>query len=161
MDAKGSSSTIAAADGHDGARAPKVSVLLVDDHTLVRQGLRKILSADPEIEIVGEAGDGQSAIESARRLRPSVVVMDIGLPGMNGIEATAAITKSAEGVNVLILSMHADELYVSQGLKAGAHGYLLKDSEDLDLIEGIKSVARGGLYFSASVSKLAGRSLAR
>ena len=161
MDAKGSPSTIPAADGNEDVHGTRVSVLLVDDHTLVRQGLRKILSADPEIEIVGEASDGQSAIESARRLRPAVVVMDIGLPGMNGIEATSAITKGTEGVKVLILSMHADELYVRQGLKAGAHGYLLKDSEDLDLIEGIKSVARGGLYFSASVSKLAGRSLAR
>src|SRR6185295_18172444 len=99
--------------------------------------------------------------ETAKRLRPSVVVMDIGLPGMNGIDATRHITRDVAGVNVLILSMHADEMYVAQGLKAGAHGYLLKDSEDLDLIEGIKSVARGGLYFSASVSKLAGRSLAR
>ena len=144
-------------DGHES----RVKVLLVDDHTLVRQGLRKILTADPEIEIIGEAGDGESAIETAKRLRPSVVVMDIGLPGMNGIDATAHITRDIQGVNVLILSMHADEMYVRQGLKAGAHGYLLKDSEDLDLIEGIKSVARGGLYFSASVSKLAGRSLAR
>jgi two-component system response regulator NreC len=132
----------------------KIHVLLVEDHTIVRQGLRKILESDPEIEISGEVGDGRGAVESAKRLRPTVVVIDIGLPGLNGIEATNQIMKSTEGVNVLILSMHSDDIYVRQALKAGAKGYLLKDAEDLDLIKAVKSVARGGSYFSPSISKV-------
>jgi two-component system response regulator NreC len=132
----------------------KIRVLLAEDHTVVRQGLRRILESDPEIEIGGEVGDGRSAVESAKRLRPTVVVIDIGLPGLNGIEATSQIMKSTTGVAVLILSMHSDDIYVRQALKAGAKGYLLKDSEDLDLIKAVKSVARGGSYFSPSISKV-------
>jgi len=132
----------------------KIRVLLAEDHTVVRQGLRKILESDAEIEIGGEVGDGRSAVESAKRLRPTVVVIDIGLPGLNGIEATNQIMKSTDGVSVLILSMHSDDVYVRQALKAGAKGYLLKDSEDLDLIKAVKSLARGGSYFSPSVSKV-------
>lgn len=132
----------------------KIRVLLAEDHTVVRQGLRKILESDPEIEIGGEVGDGRSAVESTKRLRPTVVVIDIGLPGLNGIEATNQIMKSTDGVSVLILSMHSDDVYVRQALKAGAKGYLLKDSEDLDLIKAVKSLARGGSYFSPSVSKV-------
>src|SRR5262245_40799435 len=114
-----------------------ISVLLVEDHTLVRQGLRKILEADPEIQIIAEAGDGVAAVEEALRLRPAVIVIDVGLPEMNGIEATRRITSNMDGAVVLILSMHADEAYVRQSLKAGAKGYLLKDSEDLDLIRAV------------------------
>jgi len=132
----------------------KIRVLLAEDHTVVRQGLRKILESDPEIEISGEVGDGRGAVEAAKRLRPTVVVIDIGLPGLNGIEATNQITKGVHGVSVLILSMHSDGVYVRQGLKAGAKGYLLKDSEDLDLIKAVKSLAGGGSYFSPSVSKV-------
>jgi two-component system response regulator NreC len=132
----------------------KIRVLLAEDHTVVRQGLRKILESDPEIEIGGEVGDGRGAVESAKRLRPTVVVIDIGLPGLNGIEATNQIMKSTDGVSVLILSMHSDDVYVRQALKAGAKGYLLKDSEDLDLIKAVKSLARGGSYFSPTVSKV-------
>jgi two-component system response regulator NreC len=132
----------------------KIRVLLAEDHTVVRQGLRKILESDPEIEISGEVGDGRGAVEAAKRLRPMVVIIDIGLPGLNGIEATSQITKGIQGVRVLILSMHSDGVYVRQGLKAGAKGYLLKDSEDLDLIKAVKSLAGGGSYFSPSVSKM-------
>ena len=132
----------------------KIRVLLADDHTVVRQGLRKILESDPDIEICGEVGDGRAAVEAVKRLRPTVVVIDIGLPGLNGIEATNQITKGADGVSVLILSMHSDDVYIRQGLKAGAKGYLVKDSEDLDLIKAVKSLARGGSYFSPSVSKV-------
>ncbi|MBI3770360.1 MAG: response regulator transcription factor [Deltaproteobacteria bacterium] len=132
----------------------KIRVLLAEDHNVVRQGLRKILESDPEIEISGEAGDGRSAVEAAKRLRPTVVVVDIGLPGLNGIEATNQIMKGTDGVSVLILSMHSDDIYVRQALKAGAKGYLLKDSDDLDLIKAVKSIARGGSYFSPSVSKV-------
>jgi two-component system response regulator NreC len=132
----------------------KIRVLLAEDHTVVRQGLRKILESDAEIEIAGEVGDGRGAVEAAKRLRPTVIVIDIGLPGLNGIEATNQIVKGTDGVSVLILSMHSDDVYVRQALKAGAKGYLLKDSEDLDLLKAVKSLARGGSYFSPAVSKV-------
>jgi DNA-binding NarL/FixJ family response regulator len=132
----------------------KIRVLLVDDHTVVRQGLRRILESDDEIEIVGESGDGRSAVELAQRLRPQVVVMDIALPELNGIEATRQITKRVEGARVLVLTMHADDVYVRQSLKAGARGYLLKDSEDLDLLKAVKVIGRGGTFFSPAVSKV-------
>jgi DNA-binding NarL/FixJ family response regulator len=132
----------------------KLRVLLVDDHTVVRQGLRKILESDDEIEIVGEAGDGRSAVEMVQRMRPHVVVMDVALPELNGIEATRQITKRVDGAKVLVLTMHSDDVYVRQSLKAGARGYLLKDSEDLDLIKAVKAVGQGGSFFSPSVSKV-------
>src|SRR5439155_11979719 len=132
----------------------KIRVLLVDDHTVVRQGLRRLLESDEDIEIVGEAGDGRTATELAQRIHPNVVVMDIALPELNGIEATRQIIKRNDGTRVLILTMHSDDVYVRQALKAGAKGYLLKDSEDLDLIKAVKSLARGGSYFSPAVSKV-------
>ncbi len=132
----------------------KIRVLLVDDHTVVRQGIRRILESDHEIEIVGEAGDGRSAVDMAQKVHPHVVVMDIGLPELNGVEATRQITKRSEGVRVLVLTMHADDVYVRQSLKAGARGYLLKDSEDLDLIKAVKVIGRGGSFFSPAVSKV-------
>jgi two-component system, NarL family, response regulator NreC len=132
----------------------KLRVLLVDDHTVVRQGLRKILESDDEIEIVGEAGDGRSAVDMVQRMRPHVVVMDVALPELNGIEATRQITKRVDGAKVLVLTMHSDDVYVRQSLKAGARGYLLKDSEDLDLIKAVKAVGQGGSFFSPSVSKV-------
>jgi DNA-binding NarL/FixJ family response regulator len=103
----------------------KIRVLLVDDHTVVRQGLRRILETDEEIEIVGETGDGRSAADMSQRLHPNVVVMDIALPELNGIEATRQIMKRNEGTKVLILTMHSDDVCVRQSLKAGARGYLL------------------------------------
>ena len=123
----------------------KIRVLLVDDHTVVRQGLRRILETDDEIEIVGETGDGRSAVEMAQRMHPNVVVMDIALPELNGIEATRQIMKRNEGAKVLILTMHSDDVCVRQSLKAGARGYLLKDSEDLDLLKAVKAIGRGRL----------------
>ncbi|TMA55672.1 MAG: response regulator transcription factor [Deltaproteobacteria bacterium] len=132
----------------------KIRVLLVDDHTVVRQGLRRLLESDEEIEIVGEAGDGRTATELAQRIHPNVVVMDIALPELNGIEATRQIIKRNDGTRVLILTMHADDVYVRQALKAGARGYLLKDSEDLDLLKAIKAIGRGGSFFSPAVSKV-------
>jgi two-component system, NarL family, response regulator NreC len=133
---------------------PKIHVLLVDDHTIVRQGLRRLLETDDEIEIVGEAGDGRTAVELAQRLHPNVVVMDIALPELNGIEATRHIMKHGDGGRVLILTMHADDVCVRQSLKAGARGYLLKDSEDLDLLKAVKAIGRGGSYFSPVISKV-------
>jgi two-component system, NarL family, response regulator NreC len=132
----------------------KIRVFLVDDHTVVRQGLRRILESDEEIEIVGEAGDGRTAIDLVQKLRPHVVVMDVAMPELNGIEATRQIVKRVEGAKVLVLSMHGDDVYVRQALKAGARGYLLKDSEDLDLIKAVKAVRAGGSFFSPPVSKV-------
>jgi two-component system response regulator NreC len=132
----------------------KLRVLLVDDHTVVRQGLRRILASDEQIEVVGEAGDGRTAVELAQRMQPHVVVMDVALPELNGIEATRQLTKRAPSVRVLMLTMHADDVYVRQSLKAGARGYLLKDSEDLDLVKAVKAVGAGGSFFSPAVSSV-------
>src|SRR4029453_5183180 len=132
----------------------KIRVLLVDDHTVVRQGLRRILETDDEIEIVGETGDGRSASEMAQRMNPNVVVMDIALPELNGIEATRQIMKRNENARVLILTMHSDDVCVRQSLKGGARGYLLKDSQDLHLAKAIKAGGPGGSLFSPAVPKV-------
>ena len=133
---------------------PKIRVLLCDDHTVVRQGLRRLLETDEEIEILGEAGDGRTAVDLVQRLHPNVVVMDIALPRLNGIEATRQIMKHSEGARVLILTMHADDVCVRQSLRAGARGYLLKDAEEFDLLKAVKVVGRGGSYFSPVISKV-------
>src|SRR5437764_4249032 len=132
----------------------RIRVLLVDDHTLVRQGLRCILATDEEIEVVGEAGDGRSAVELTERLQPDVVVMDLTLPELNGIEATRRIFKQEKDTKVLILTMHTDRMFVRQSLKAGARGYLVKDAEDTDLVKAVKVVGRGGSFFNAEVSRM-------
>lgn len=129
----------------------RITTLLADDHTVVRQGVRRILEAG-DIEVVAEAGDGHTAVELARSLRPSVVLMDVGLPLLNGIDCTREITKTAPAVRVLILSMYADPAYVRRSLEMGASGYVLKDAEDLDLVGAVKAVANGGSYFSPVVA---------
>jgi DNA-binding NarL/FixJ family response regulator len=131
-----------------------VRILLGDDHTLVRQGVRKILEEQPDWEIIGEVGDGREAVRQALELEPDVAVLDIGMPLLNGIEATSQITRRASTTRVLILSMHADEAYVARALEAGATGYLLKDSADADLIGGVAAVAAGKSFFSPAVAKL-------
>jgi len=132
----------------------RIRVLLVDDHTIVRQGLRCILATDEEIEVIGEAGDGRSAVDLAERLRPDVVVMDLTLPELNGIEATRRIFRQDRDAKVLILTMHNDRMFVRQSLKAGARGYLVKDAEDTDLVRAVKVVGRGGSFFNAEVSRM-------
>ncbi|MBI3781868.1 MAG: response regulator transcription factor [Deltaproteobacteria bacterium] len=132
----------------------KTSVLLVEDHTVVRQGLRRILENDPSIEIVAEVGDGREAIAVAQRLSPQIAIVDISLPALNGVEVTRHLAKVAPDTRVLILSMHADEAYVRQSLKAGAKGYLLKDADDQDLIRAVSALSSGASYFSPQVSKL-------
>lgn len=131
--------------------AEKIRVLLVEDHLLVRQGLRKILESDARIEVIDEVGDGETAVEVANRLHPTVIVIDIGLPGMNGIDTASRILRGTPDTSVLMLSMHGDEAYVRQSLKAGAKGYVLKDSEELDLVRAVRSVARGDSYFSPAL----------
>jgi two-component system, NarL family, response regulator NreC len=132
----------------------KLRIVLGDDHTVVRQGLRKILEERREWEVVAEAGDGRDAVKKVLDLEPDVAVLDIGMPLLNGIEATRQIVKRAQNVRVLILSMHSDEAYITQALQAGAKGYLLKDSADTDLIRAIADVAAGRSFFSPAVAKV-------
>jgi len=132
----------------------RLGVFIADDHTVLRHGLRRIIDGDPELHAVGEAGDGHTAVDLVRQLRPHVVLMDVGLPLLNGIDATRLIVNSEPAVRVLILSMHADQAYVRRSLEAGARGYLLKDADDLDLVRAIKAVARGGSFFSPAVSSV-------
>jgi DNA-binding NarL/FixJ family response regulator len=121
-----------------------ITVLLADDHSLVRRGFRRLLEDDPEIFVVGEAGDGLQAVASARELRPRVVVMDYALPGLDGAAATRQILAAAPDTAVLMLSMHSEMSYVRASLDAGARGYLLKNAMDLELVAAVKQVAAGG-----------------
>ncbi len=130
-----------------------VRVLLADDHTLVRAGLRKLLESVPGFEVVGEAGDGLALLALAEQLQPQLVLMDIAMPGLNGIEATARILKSWPAIRVLILSMHQNEEYVRQALRHGAVAYLLKDAAPLELELALQAVLRGETYLSPAVSK--------
>jgi two-component system response regulator NreC len=129
-----------------------IRVLLADDHAMVRKGFRLILEAQPDMEIAGEAGNGREAVELAEKLHPDVVVMDVAMPELNGIEATRRLAASSPHTRVLALSMHKDSVYVREILKAGARGYLLKDSIDTDLISAVRAVAKGDGYISPGVS---------
>src|SRR5262252_8465172 len=130
----------------------RTRILLADDHALVRQGFRMILEAQPDMEIVGQAGNGREAVELASKLHPDVTVMDVAMPELNGIEATRRITTVSPRTRVLALSMHKDSMYVREILRAGARGYLLKDSGDADLVAAVRAVAKGDGYISPSVS---------
>lgn len=132
----------------------RLKILLGDDHTLVRQGFRRILEARPEWEVVAEASDGRDAVRQALATEPDVAILDIGMPFLNGIEATRQIVRRLPAIRILILSMHPDEAYIIQALKAGARGYMLKDSADVDLIRGIGAIAAGKSFFSPAVSKV-------
>jgi len=130
----------------------RIRILLADDHAVVRQGFKMILSAQPDMEIVGEAGNGRQAVEQAEELKPDVVVMDVAMPELNGIEATRRLASSAPHARVLALSMHKDSVYVREILRAGARGYLLKDSGAADLLQAVRAVASGEGYLSPAVS---------
>jgi two-component system, NarL family, response regulator NreC len=130
----------------------QIRILLADDHAVVRQGFKMILGAQSDMEIVGEAGNGREAVELAEQLKPDVVVMDVAMPELNGIEATRRLAESVPHARVVALSMHKDSVYVREILRAGARGYLLKDSVAADLVSAIRAVARGEGYLSPSVS---------
>ena len=130
----------------------KIRVLLADDHKILRQGVRMLIDSQADMEVVGEAKTGREAIEEARRLKPDVVVMDVSMPELNGIEGTRQICDEMKHTRVLALSMHKDAVYVREILRAGARGYLLKDSEDDDLVRAIRCVQRGEAFLSPAIS---------
>ena len=126
----------------------KIRVLLADDHTILRAGLRMMLNAQPDIEVIGEASSGREAVAITAHLAPDVVIMDISMPEMNGIEATRQIKKQFPDVRVLILTMHENEGYLFQSLRAGASGYMMKEAADTELIQAIRTVQAGRFYLS-------------
>ena len=132
----------------------KIRIVLVDDHKLMRSGLRVLLEQQPDLTVVGEASDGREAVALVASQRPDVLVMDVGMPSLNGIEAAVQITQSNPEAAIVMLSMHSDESYVLRALKAGAKGYLLKDSAEADLIRAVRAVAEGKSFFSPAVSKV-------
>ena len=131
----------------------RIRVLLADDHTIVRQGLVGILKASEEVEVVGEAADGAEAVEKAVKLKPDVVVLDVSMPHLNGIEAARRIRDAVPTARVLVLTMHDDEEYVLKMVRAGASGYLLKDSAASDLLAGIRALKSGKVYFGPHASR--------
>ncbi|MGA8554129.1 MAG: response regulator transcription factor, partial [Candidatus Acidiferrales bacterium] len=132
----------------------KLRILLADDHIVMRSGLRALLERQPNLEVVGESENGRQTVELASSLKPDVIVMDIGMPILNGIEATKTIVSEQSTIAVIILSMHADESYVMRALKAGARGYLLKDSAPADLLGAIQAVSQNKSFFSPKVSRI-------
>lgn len=129
-----------------------IKVLLADDHTIVRQGLKLILATHADLEVIGEAANGNEAVELARKLSPDIVLIDVAMPEVNGIEATRRMVEANSRLKVLVLSMHKEPVYVREILRAGARGYILKDAIDTELISAIRSIARGDGYISPAVS---------
>src|SRR6185436_15035494 len=131
-----------------------ITVLLCDDHTIIREGLRILLEAAGDIEVIGEAQDGRQAVHESQRLRPDVVLVDLGMPMLNGVQATGQITKEMPSTKVLILSSYSDEQHVEQAIAAGALGYLMKETAGTDLLRAIREVHKGNVFFSPLVSTL-------
>jgi DNA-binding NarL/FixJ family response regulator len=135
--------------------AEKITVLLVDDHSLVRRGFRRMLEDEPDMLVVGEAGDGEEAVRLAHEFKPQVVVMDSALPKMNGLEATRQILEKLPETNVLMLSMHSENTWVRQAIEAGAKGYILKNAMNLELSSAVRRVAAGETVFDPQVESSA------
>lgn len=131
----------------------KIRVVLADDHTVVRQGLRALLMAEPDIEIVGEAENGRQAVQLVRQLAPDVTIMDIAMPVLNGLEATRQITRAMPRTKVIVLSSYCDDAYVQQLTEAGAVGYLVKQTAATDLLKAIHEAQKGNAYFSPAIAK--------
>jgi len=135
-------------------KVSQIRILLADDHTIIRSGLRLLLEQQPDFKVVAEASDGREAVELVSKHHPEVVILDIGMPLLNGIEATQQILSKEPETRVVILSMHADEGYVLRALKAGARAYILKNSAEADLIRAVRAVADGKSFFSPVISKM-------
>jgi DNA-binding NarL/FixJ family response regulator len=131
-----------------------IRILLADDHAVVRDGVRALLEKQTDMEVVAEAADGREAAELAQDLRPDVVIMDVGMPNLNGIDATRRILAAHPQIAVVILSMHQDESYVLRSLKAGAKGYLLKDSLRSDVLDAIRAVVQGRSFLTRKISRM-------
>ena len=129
------------------------NILIVDDHSIVRQGCRTILSQRPGLSVIGEAASGHEAIEKAQALRPDLIVMDLNIPGINGIEALRRIRSQQERIHVIILSVHTDEAYVYRALEAGAVGYVVKQGAGKELLDAIEAALSGNMYLSPSISR--------
>ena len=132
----------------------RVRIVLADDHALVREGLRMLLDAQPDMQVVGEAGDGEGAYDAARALRPDVLVIDLSMPGIGGSEATARVRRDCPDVRVLALTVHEERVYLAQLLRAGAAGYVLKRAAPADLVRAIRTVMAGGVYLDPVVADL-------
>lgn len=132
----------------------KVRVLIIDDHPLVREGLRKVLELEKDIEVIDEAGDGQGAINMARRLQPDIILMDINMPGTNGVEATRVIKREFPQIGIIALTIHEDEEYVLELVRAGVSGYVLKDIVPSKLVETIRTVAAGDSVIDPSITRM-------
>ena len=131
----------------------KINVLLADDHTVVRQGLRMLIEGEPDISVVGEAENGLQTVQMARKLRPDVVVLDVAMPHLNGLEVTRRITRDLPDTRVLVLSSYSDEEYVQQLTEQGASGYLVKQTAGNELIKAIREAHKGNAFFSPTISK--------
>ena len=131
----------------------KIAVLLVDDHAVVRQGLRALLEAEGDIAVVGEADNGREAVVLAKKILPDLVLMDLAMPGLNGLEATRQIVRNLPSARVLVLTSYGDDDYVTQVLEAGASGYLVKQTAAADLLKAIREVHEGNAFFSPSIAK--------
>jgi len=136
------------------SKEKKIRVLLAEDHTLVRQGFRRILEDDPGITVVGEARTGLEAIEQCKELKPDIVVMDLSMPELGGLEATAEVLKANPQIKILILSMYSNEAYVRKAFELGAKGYILKNAIEVDLTRAVMALAEGQAYFSPGVSHI-------
>lgn len=133
---------------------PRVRVMIADDHPLVRSGLRALLERDGEFEVIAEASDGNEAIDLAVQHKPEVILLDVGMPRLSGLDAAQGISQKLPSVHIVMLSMHSDEAYVLRALKAGARGYLLKASPEADVISAVRAVAAGNAWFSPSITRL-------
>ena len=132
----------------------KIRILVADDHGIVRKGIALQLAQGEHFQLVGEAVDGREAVSAAETLKPDVVIMDIAMPNLNGIDAAAQIVKRLPSVAVILLSMHSDESYLARSLAAGVRGYLVKDTADTEIARAVEAVAQGKPFFSATISKL-------
>jgi len=131
-----------------------IRILIADDHAIIRRGLRTLLEHEPGFEVIAEASDGREAIETARRERPHIVILDIGMPNLNGIEASRQISETLRDTQIVMLTVHSDESYLLSALKAGARGYVLKSSAESEVVDAVRAVSQGKAFFSPKVSRI-------